>query len=157
MISCNHKKTSVNNYSGYNNCIVVDYSLPSSIKRMFIKIDGIIIDSMLVCSGRTDNQNKPIFSNVPNSYCSSLGKVEIMYPYVGTFGKAYKLKGLEATNNNIFIRNIVLHAHSCVPERTTYRICNSEGCFTVNPDAFTRLDNYIQSYDIKHIYAINGL
>ncbi len=37
---------------------------------------------MLVCLGRTDNKNKPILAMCPISI--ALGKVEILYPYVGT-------------------------------------------------------------------------
>lgn len=40
-----------------------------------------------------------ILGNTENSYQSSLGKYEIGKSYSGAFGKSYRLKGLDATNN----------------------------------------------------------
>jgi hypothetical protein len=77
----------------------------------------------------------PVFSNTDGSGCSSLGKYRIGSPYAGRFGLAYKLIGLDKTNDQAFRRSIVLHAYNCVPETETdpYPICNSLGCAMVSP------------------------
>ncbi len=62
------------------------------------------------------------FSNVPNSYKSSLGlyKVGIQYSW-GRFGTSLKLHGLSKTNSNVYKRAIVLHGCNCL---------HSSGCLT---------------------------
>ena len=141
-------------YNNYNNCIIVDYSLPSSKNRLFIKHDGIVYARYLVCSGKTDKKGNVIFSNKIGSNCSSLGKIEILNSYYGNYGKAYKLKGLDKTNSNIFIRNIVLHSHSCVPQKSDSEICESQGCLTVNIKDFKKIEYYKKVFKIKYIYCI---
>jgi hypothetical protein len=67
---------------------------------------------------------------VPNSYSSSVGKYKIGAMYKGRFGDAFKLHGLESTNNKAFQRFVVLHAYHCVPDAPLYPdyLCNSLGC-----------------------------
>lgn len=134
------------------NYILVNYNISSNKKRMFIIINNKIVNKFMVCSGKTDVNNKVIFSNLVDSNCSSKGKIKIGNSYYGTYGKAYKLHGLEKTNSNIFKRFVVLHSHSCVPQNeTSYYICNSMGCLTVNPKDFETIENYIKKYKIKTI------
>jgi L,D-transpeptidase catalytic domain len=85
-----------------------------------------------------------IYSNVVDSHCSSRGLAKVSYAYTGTFGRAYKLVGLQPGNSRIFERNIVLHAHGCVPaEPQLGPICRSQGCPTVNPAFLKVLSRYI--------------
>jgi hypothetical protein len=135
-----------------NSYILVDYTKPSNKYRFFVYHDNKIVDKFLVCSGITDKNNKVEYSNIVNSNRSSKGDCRIGASYWGTFGKAYKLYGLNTTNSNVFARFIVLHGHSCVPEKEqSYPICNSQGCYTLNPKAFIKVDNYISKYNIKII------
>jgi hypothetical protein len=99
-------------------------------------------------SGLTNTDNI-VFSNEPGSYCSSVGKYRIGASYYGQFGLAYKLYGLESTNNNAFERFVVLHAHDCVPEKEVYplSICESWGCPTVSPGFLDKLAGYIDHSD----------
>ncbi|HEU0126530.1 murein L,D-transpeptidase catalytic domain-containing protein [Flavobacterium sp.] len=86
------------------------------------------------------------FSNVKNSNCSSLGKYSIGGSYIGTFGKAYKLYGLDKTNSNAFDRNIVLHKYVDIPfEEQPYPICNSLGCPMVNEKFFGVIEKLIDN------------
>jgi hypothetical protein len=63
-----------------------------------------------------------------------LGKYKIGIPYQGRFGLAYKLYGLEKTNNKAFERYVVLHSHDCVPNtEVADEICQSDGCPTISP------------------------
>lgn len=88
---------------------------------------------------------KAVFSNTPNSYCSSKGKYKIGKKYTGNFGASYKLHGLDKTNSNAFARFVVLHSYYMVPEKSTYPayIVNSQGCPMVAPEFLYRLSNYI--------------
>jgi hypothetical protein len=63
-----------------------------------------------------------------------LGKYKVGYSYNGRFGLAYKLYGLDKTNDKAFERFVVLHSHDCVPETEVKDdICQSDGCPTVSP------------------------
>ena len=106
-----------------------------------------VVSKALVAHGsgsETDYVDSLKFSNVPNSYCTSLGKYKIGASYIGSFGKSYKLHGLEATNNKAFERFVVLHRYSCVPDaEQSYPICNSLGCPMVSENYFLQLDKFI--------------
>jgi hypothetical protein len=85
------------------------------------------------------------YGNTVGCNCSSLGKYTIGKKYYGRFGLAYKLHGLDKTNNKAFERFVVLHAHSCVPseEVDPMPICQSNGCPTVAPGFLQTLAGYI--------------
>lgn len=121
---------------GYNTqiCFLVDMTLPSGRSRFFVydlHRDSILLSGLVAhgCgSGRFSY--RPTFSNVNGSGCTSLGRYRIGYPYAGSFGRAYKLYGLDSTNDQAFARNVVLHSYEGVPATETdpYPICNSRGC-----------------------------
>jgi hypothetical protein len=84
------------------------------------------------------------FSNVEGSYQSSLGKYEIRENYVGKFGKAYRLQGLDSTNSNAMQRAIVLHSYHCIPNRESENLaCLSLGCPMLSKTAFDQTAKYI--------------
>lgn len=95
------------------------------------------------------------FSNTEGSYQSSLGKYEIRESYVGKFGKAYRLKGLDTTNSNAMQRAIVLHSYGCVPDRESQNpACLSLGCPMLSVNAFNESAKYIdQSKQPIILYA----
>jgi hypothetical protein len=113
---------------------LVDMSLPSGKNRFFvydISKDSIIKTSLVAHgAGNKGFSFTPKFSNQKESGCTALGKYRIGKSYAGRFGLAYKLYGLDSSNNNAFSRSIVLHSYNCVPEQETYPypICNSRGC-----------------------------
>jgi L,D-transpeptidase catalytic domain len=83
-----------------------------------------------------------IFSNVYNSLSSSLGAAIGAERYIGQNGLSLRLDGLEPSNNQMRMRDIVVHSYQ--PERRRYfnaeyiankgRPGSSEGCFVVEPD-----------------------
>lgn len=87
------------------------------------------------------------YNNVVGGGCTSLGKYKIGQAYQGKFGLAYKMYGLDASNNNAFERFVVLHSHSCVPDAEVhpYPICQSEGCPTVSPEFLQSLAKIIDN------------
>lgn len=139
-----------NNYN-CDYCFLVDMSIPSGKNRFFvynIKEDS-IESSSLVAHGfgstMRDGTDDLAFSNSAFSFKTSLGKYKIGNSYNGTYGLAYKLYGLDSTNNKAFERAIVLHADKHVPEAETYpaRIFQSAGCPAVAPSFLPHLGNYI--------------
>ncbi|HRO70366.1 MAG TPA: murein L,D-transpeptidase catalytic domain family protein, partial [Chitinophagaceae bacterium] len=119
-------------------CFLLDMSLPSGQARFFVfdlKKDS-LVNAGLVTHGRCyqDWLEGRKYSNTIGSGCTSLGKYKIGHAYRGRFGLAYKLYGLDKTNNNAYKRYVVLHAHECVPETAVAdEICQSDGCPTVSP------------------------
>ena len=91
------------------------------------------------------NQGNLVFSNIPNSNCTSLGKYKIGNSYNGNFGLSYKLKGLDKTNSRALDRAVVLHSYCGVPNTEVYPapICVSEGCPMVSTAFFTQLKAYM--------------
>lgn len=140
-------------HSAYNQkiAILIDMRQHSGKNRLYVyDMDSMkIISKGLVAHGsgsETGYEDSLKFSNVPNSYTSSLGKYKIGAAYIGSFGRSYKLHGLETTNNKAFERAIVLHRYSCVPDNEQeYDICNSLGCPMVSENYFLEIDKYISS------------
>lgn len=152
----------VNSSTKYNTEIgfFVDMSIPSSKNRFFIYNlkKNKIISKGLVSHGsgsETGIEGKLKFSNIKNSLSSSLGKYTVGYTYKGTFGKAYKLYGLDKTNSNAFNRNIVLHQYASIPfQEQEDPICNSHGCPMVNERFFSEIEKAIDTSKKKIILSI---
>lgn len=138
----------------------IDMKINSGKNRFFIYDlqKNKIIDQGLVAHGsgsETGIKNKLKFSNVNNSLCTALGKYYIGYSYKGDFGKAYKLYGLDKTNDNAFLRNIVLHKYSKVPYKEQENpICNSYGCPMVSEKYYARIEKLIDSSEKNIILDI---
>lgn len=108
-----------------------------------------IVDQGLVAHGigsETDNKPELKFSNKDSSFCTALGKYAVGQNYVGKYGKAYKLHGLDATNSNALARSIVLHKFEQVPyEEQNRPICHSLGCPMVNEIYYDRIQKIIDN------------
>jgi L,D-transpeptidase catalytic domain len=146
-------KQFINTNSKYNKefAFFIDMRVMSG-KNRFIVYDlknNKIVDQGLVAHGiGSETQNKPDlkFSNTNSSFCTSLGKYSIGQNYVGKYGKAYKLFGLDPTNSNAFARSIVLHKYDKVPyEEQDNAIVHSLGCPMVNEIYFNRIEKLIDN------------
>lgn len=130
-------------------CFLIDMSIHSGRNRFFIYnlLKDSVVASGLVTHGRgtAAKNNQLQFSNTVSSNCTSLGRYRVGKPYMGKFGLAYKLHGLDKTNSRAFERFVVLHAHDCVPNSEVFPlpICESLGCPTVSPAFLTILKKYI--------------
>lgn len=148
--------------SKYNTKIAffVDMRIPSGKNRFFVYdlVNNKIIDQGLVAHGsgsETGAKGNLKFSNEPNSNCTALGRYSIEKCYKGSFGKSYKLNGLDETNNNALKRAIVLHYYSAVPyEEQDYYISNSHGCPMVNEQFFKRIEKLIDTSKSKIILDV---
>ncbi|MCW3117961.1 MAG: hypothetical protein JWM28_2043 [Chitinophagaceae bacterium] len=133
------KSELLKNFARKNNyneeiCFLIDMSIESGKKRFFVfdtRNDSILLSGLVAHGSCNDGfKPEPAFSNKINSGCSCAGKFKIGRPYVGNFGVAYKLYGLDSFNSNAFKRTVVLHSYTCVPEQEIdpLPICNSRGC-----------------------------
>ena len=122
--------------------ILIDMKIPSKYFRLFVvdlKTNQVI--SRGLCAHGSGSEiagtDSLRFSNIPNSYMTSLGLYRIGEAYQGNFGKSYRLAGLEKSNDKAVARAIVLHRYSCVPdEEQFYPICNSLGCAMLSENYF---------------------
>jgi hypothetical protein len=138
-------------HHGFNTriCFLADMQLSSGKNRFFVydlQNDSILLAGLVAHGcGNKDFSIDPSFSNVDGSNCTSLGKYRIGKPYQGKFGLAYKLYGLDPTNDQAFNRNVVLHAFKAVPEGETapFPICNSRGCPMLAPAFLQQLQPLI--------------
>ena len=143
---------SVKNYikskgSVYSNrkAILIDMKIPSKYFRFFVvdlKTNTILSKGLCAHGSGSEiaGTDSLQFSNIPNSYMTSLGLYRIGGSYQGNFGKSYKLAGLEKSNDKAAARAIVLHRYSCVPdEEQYYPICNSLGCAMLSENYFEEL------------------
>jgi L,D-transpeptidase catalytic domain len=142
-------------YALLNKCnidygFVIDMRIPSYKNRFFVynlRRDSIVAAGLVAHgTGSETFRGDLVFSNVPDSRCSSLGKYKIGISYKGMWGFSYKLQGLDSTNNKAFERAIVLHGHTCIPttEPTDgFPICFSYGCPMVSPAFLQTLKGYI--------------
>jgi L,D-transpeptidase catalytic domain len=136
--------------NGYNTnyYFMVDMKIASGNKRFFVYNtikDSVEIAGMVAHGSGRKSTGTIEFSNKPNSLCSSIGKYKIGGAYTGKFGLAFKLYGLDETNNNAINRFVVLHSHACIPDDETapFPICESWGCPTVSPSFLNQLKKYI--------------
>jgi len=125
---------------GFNNqiCFLIDMHLPSGKNRFFVydinKDSAISYGVVAHGSCNYSFLAMPKFSNKPGCGCSSIGKYKVGNKYTGSFGLAYKLYGLNASNSNAYKRNIVLHSYYLVPDKEVdpLPVCNSRGCVMVS-------------------------
>jgi hypothetical protein len=156
-------KAYIKQHKSYNDSIafLIDMKIPSGNHRFFVYnlYNNTIISKSLVAHGVGSNTLKRDslqFSNINNSLCTSLGKYRIGKSYYGQFGKAYKLIGLDTSNNNAYLRNIVLHYYDQVPlKEQKQAIVNSYGCPMVHEVYFNQLAAMIDDSKqpiLLHIY-----
>ncbi|WP_281233976.1 murein L,D-transpeptidase catalytic domain-containing protein [Flavobacterium gelatinilyticum] len=152
--------TSENNKYSKKIAFLVDMRIKSGKNRFFVYDlqNDKILDQGLVAHGsgsETAVRGDLKFSNLPNSNCTSLGRYSIEKSYKGIFGKAFRLIGLDDTNNNALKRAIVLHYYSAVPyDEQDYYISNSHGCPMVNETFFKRLEKIIEGSDSKIMLSV---
>ncbi len=134
-------------------CFLADMSIHSGKNRFFVydlENDSVIHAGLVAHgSGSETESGRLKFSNEAGSLATSLGRYRIGQEYIGKYGLAFKLSGLDKTNSNAYERAVVLHAHPLVqateiwPEQT----CLSWGCPTVNPAFLLVLKKYINDAD----------
>lgn len=152
--------------------ILVDYSIPSNSDRLFIwDIQQDKIVEKFWCAhgfGGNSTAEKPEFSNVVGSNCSSLGwfLVDRSVGVSSHWGyKYHAVDGLDACNSNARRRQLLIHPWQSVTYDSDARIKTpmaldgrSAGCFTTTEEGFNTIDRYVKSQHNRILlYAFNGV
>ncbi len=138
---------------------VIDYSKPSYQPRLWVfdlKRKKLLYEE-LVSHGRGSGETYARkFSNVPESWQSSLGLFITEEPYYGQNGYSLRLNGLEENVNHLAKeRAIVIHGdHYVTPEyiRSFGRLGLSHGCPVVDPKINRKLINTIKEGSLVFVY-----
>jgi len=138
---------------------IVDYSLPSTTKRLWIidlKNNKIIMNS-LVAHGKNSGQNYAnSFSNSNESNKSSLGFFITGETYMGKHGLSLKLDGMQrGLNDHARARSIVMHAADYVTEafaRAHNRLGLSHGCPALPPNLSAQIIAMLKGKSCLFIY-----
>ncbi len=136
-------------------CILVDFSEYSGNERLYIYNlnNNSIVESGRVAHGigKKGVFSKPSFSNVPESWESSLGRYKTgrmrtlnlpkfnNVPYI-------EVHGLDSSNSNAHRRGIVIHP-GLLTSKKTVTPCEpfSQGCFTVGDETFEAINSLTQN------------
>ncbi|WP_245843465.1 murein L,D-transpeptidase catalytic domain family protein [Niastella vici] len=139
---------------------IVDFSLPSSKKRLFVidVMTGKLLFNTFVSHGRNSGQEMATeFSNDLNSFKSSLGFFVTGNTYSGEHGYSLRLEGQEAgINDNAHDRDIVMHAANYVNEKIIKAkgfIGRSLGCPAVPPSVHKAIINTIKNGSCLFLYS----
>lgn len=138
---------------------IIDYSMPSSQKRLFVleMVTGKIIFNSLVAHGRNSGYNyATAFSNRSESHQSSLGFFITLNSYVGENGYSLKLQGCESgINDKAYRRAIVLHGADYVSESFIQRngyLGRSHGCPAVPVSLSKKIIDVIKGGSCMFLY-----
>lgn len=138
---------------------IIDYSQPSTSKRMYIfDLRNGRVKRELVAHGRGSGASNYAtrFSNLSGSNQSSLGFFLTAETYVGKHGRSMRLDGLQPSNSLARARTIVVHAANYVSEsfaRTRGRLGLSQGCPAVAPNVIREV---LETANGSLFYAFGG-
>ena len=146
------------NVKNKNIITIIDYTKPSSEKRMFVidlKNKKLIFYTYVAHGKNTGNKYAKSFSNKVNSKQSSVGFFETSNSYIGTHGYSMRLNGLEkGINDKARERNIVIHGANYAEKKyieKTGRLGRSWGCPAVPPELSKSLINTIKNGSLIYI------
>lgn len=138
--------------------ILIDFGRHSGTHRFFVwsfAEQAPVIESLVAHGygnkGFESSNQEIVFSNIPNSYTSSLGKYRIGERAWSKWGihVHYKLHGLEPTNDKAFERYIVLHSFDMIPAEEQYPaylpLGFSQGCPVVDDETMRKVDALLQT------------
>lgn len=137
---------------------IVDFSKPSTEERFFvIDLNNRKVDySTYVAHGKNTGALSAIkFSNVANSFQSSLGFYLTSNPYQGNNGYSLRLNGLEpGINSNALKRNIVIHGADYATKEFIQKygfLGRSLGCPAIPTNISKEVIDYIKGGTVLYI------
>jgi len=138
---------------------IIDFSLPSNRKRLFIldiKNYKVLFNTLVAHGRNTGREWATSFSNKNSSYQSSPGFYITRETHKGKHGLSLKLEGIErGINDNAYERGIVLHGAAYVSEAladTQGYIGRSQGCPAVPVSTSIPIINTIKNGTCLFIY-----
>ena len=139
---------------------IVDFSLPSSQKRLFVldMENGQLLYQTFVAHGRNSGKEyAKEFSNQPESFKSSLGFYVTKNTYVGQHGFSLRLEGEEkGINDNAMKRAIVMHSADYVDKKLISSqgyIGRSLGCPALPKDVYKPIIAKIKDGSCLFVYS----
>jgi hypothetical protein len=142
---------------------IVDFSLPSSKKRLFvIDLDDyrVLYNTYVAHGVNSGKEYANQFSNKPESFKSSLGFYQTLNTYMGENGYSLRLNGLErGINDNANSRDIVIHGADYVNEsliRAQGYIGRSWGCPALPEKLHKPIIDKIKNGSCLFIYSANN-
>lgn len=143
---------------------IIDFSLPSSHKRLFIldMRNGRLLFNTLVAHGRNSGSLMATrFSNRCSSFMSSLGFYLTGEPFRGRHGYSLRLEGMEkGWNDHALQRAIVMHSAPYVSEEHIRQwgfLGRSEGCPAIPEKLHTAIIDVIKGGSCLFLYAPDSL
>jgi len=137
---------------------IADFDQSSTKKRLYIiDIDKkeILLNTWVAHGQRSGDDQAINFSNVNDSYTSSLGFYVTGEIYRGVHGKSLKLDGMDCGfNDNARSRSIVVHGAPYVSTGTINalgRLGRSQGCPAVAPEVADQVINMIEDKTVLFI------
>jgi hypothetical protein len=138
---------------------IVDLSQSSTHKRLYIidiEKEKVLYHTYVAHGRNSGNEYARTFSNLPESFQSSLGFYLTGETYQGKHGFSLRLKGIEPGINHLAEeRSIVMHGANYVSEafiKQTGRLGRSQGCPAVCEELSTPIINSIKLGSCLFIY-----
>ncbi|MFP4024163.1 MAG: murein L,D-transpeptidase catalytic domain family protein [Thiohalospira sp.] len=138
---------------------IIDYSLPSTQKRLYIldvKNQKLLKKTLVAHGMNTGNLQAEFFSNKPESLKSSLGLYITQETYYGKHGFSLRIKGVsKGLNDNAEERAIVIHGADYVSYdfiENFGRIGRSYGCPALPVDETDEIIDLIKNGSCLYIY-----
>ena len=139
---------------------IVDLSLPSSKKRLFVidlKTHKLVFHTYVSHGKNSGKEMATQFSNEPRSGESSLGFYVTGSTYIGHHGYSLRLNGKEeGINDNALTRGIVMHSAAYVNERLVAKqgfIGRSEGCPAIPRLVYRKIIEKIKNGSCLFLYS----
>lgn len=138
-------------------CILVDYGIPSGTPRLFVWSyeEGRVVARTYVMHGpgKGSTDERPIFSNVLGSKCSSLGRFIVTKNHGTKLKRSFRLKGLDMSNNNAYRRGLMIHRSTWVDLNKWRKYIplhekSCSGCITVSSKGMDYLEKLIGKEDV---------
>ncbi|MDQ6761295.1 MAG: murein L,D-transpeptidase catalytic domain family protein [Bacteroidota bacterium] len=141
---------------------IVDFSLPSSQKRLFVidlKNFKLLFNTYVAHGRNSGKEFADQFSNDPESFKSSLGFYITKDTYNGAHGFSLHLEGEEkGINDNAYSRSIVMHSAAYVDENIVKSqgfIGRSLGCPALSPKIYKPIIEKIKNGSCLFLYSPN--
>ena len=141
---------------------IVDFTKSSAQKRLFVidlQNQKLLFNTYVAHGQKSGAEFADRFSNIPDSYQSSLGFYETSQTYNGKNGYSMHLNGLEdGINNNAEHRAIVMHGAPYVSEnfiKARGYIGRSWGCPAVPEELSKEIINKIKNGTCLFLYSEN--
>lgn len=138
---------------------LIDFSLPSTAKRLWtidLESGDLLFNTYVAHGKNTGENNAESFSNVPESFKSSLGFYLTDLPYTGKHGNSLRLKGLEKNiNDKAWDRAIVVHGADYVSDsfiKQHGRLGRSHGCPAIPTDITDQFIEVVKDGSLIFIY-----